>query len=347
MYCTFEHAALESVTATVSKEIVPVTKHLEGLASERKALRLQKGTGIESLSLARPELCTSDLAMESIHRMIENGAVTREQVGALLFISQTADYLTPSTSHVMQGKLGLGGDVIAMDIELGCSGFVYGLYLAAALLPTLAPGKKVLLCGGDTSSRNADPTETAMRSIAGDAAFAAVIGIPTPRQSSKMYFHITTDGSKADYLLVARGGSRANRLTDTEGQLTTDKGNFVQMNGMGVMDYTLYDVPKNIQELLSFAKKQPSEVELAVLHQANQMTVTTMAEKLGIAKERVPFRAQRYGNTSSASIPLCISELSEPLPEHGLLLSGFGVGMSTASVYMDGMQTNVLKTGTL
>lgn len=347
MYCTFDHAVLECVTATVSKELVSVVERLQGLVSERKALRLQKGTGISSLSIARPELCTSDLAMDAINRILKSGTLKKEQIGALLFISQTADYLTPSTSHILHGKLDLTDDVVAMDIELGCSGFVYGLYMASALLPTLAEGKKVLICGGDTSSRNADPSETSMRSIAGDAAFAAIVGEPHPEQGTKMYFHITTNGDKADYLRVARGGYRANRLTDENGNLTEDKGNFVQMNGMGVMDYTLYDVPKNIMELLSYAGKTAEDVEVAALHQANQMTVATMAEKLGIPNVRAPFNAQRYGNTSSASIPLCLSEMTEPLPDHGILFSGFGVGMSIASAYLDGMRPKILRTGSL
>jgi len=339
MLGTLRDVGIEALTATVSKHRVPVEEVLKDLLSPKKAKRLVHGTGIVSLSLAPPEICTSDLCFDSAERLLSR--IERKEIGALLFISQTADYLTPATSYYLQARLKLSHDIATFDVNLGCSGFCYAVFLAGTLLPALG-GRKVLICCGDTSSRNAYPGDTSMRSIAGDAGAAAIV---THTPGTDIHYHIESFGERADDLLVARGGYRAHRIAD-EHALALRRDNYVVMNGMSVMDFTTEEVPKNILSLLEFAQTPAALLDGAILHQANAMVVETLAAKIGLPKERVPFESGHIGNTSSASIPVCLAERARlGMVQSGkYLLSGFGVGMSAASLLMDLSGTEVLGT---
>ena len=332
---------LEAVTATVSKERLPITVRMEHLLTEKKAKRLIRTTGIEALSIAEARLCTSDLAAESAERILSR--VRRTDIGAIIFVSQTPDYLSPATSYFMQARLGLPSDMLTYDVNLGCSGFSYGIFLAGTLLSALG-GRKVLLVGGDTSSRDTSSEDSAMYPIMADAGFAAVIG----RGSSSMTFHMESYGERADTILLSRGGARAPRLANLNG-LTLDRDNYTVMDGMAVTEFTFRDVPDNISRLLAFAGEDVSTLDGAIFHQANAMIVQTLAEKLNIPLERAPFMCGRIGNTSSASIPVCLAELKRAgrSCEGYYLFSGFGVGLSIASLLLDLQADCVLETGEL
>ena len=330
---------IEAMTATTSQNSVPVEAVLKDLMPPKKARRLARGTGIDALSLAPPDVCTSDLCFESASRLLAE--IDRDEIGALVFISQTADYLSPATSYCLQKRLGLVQDILAFDVNLGCSGFCYGIFLAGTLLPALG-GRKVLLLCGDTSSRNASPDASAMLSIAGDAGAAAIVA---PQTDNALYYHMESFGEMADYLLVARGGSRAPRIADENG-LALHEGNYVAMDGMGVMNFTIDEVPRNIHALLDFARVDCAVLDRVLLHQANAMMVRTLASKIGVAEDKAPFMSSQIGNTSSASIPVCLAEMARTGQYAGgkFLLSGFGVGMSIASLLMDFSQVRVLGT---
>ncbi len=344
MQAAFSGINLDCVTATVSSDIVPVPVRLADLVTEHKAIRLQKGTGFTSLSIARPGVCTSDYACESADRLFESGLASRTEIGAVIFVSQTHDYYFPSTSHLLQGRLHLPADTVAFDVGMGCSGFVYGLYLSACLLPSLG-GRKVLLCGGDTTSKLAYPMETQSRAIMGDCGFAAVLS-RTEKSHKEMRFLIQADGTRADLLKMPRGGARGVRTTDASGNILMERENFSYMDGAAVMAFTLKDVPASINELLAGSGQAAGDIALGVIHQPNRMTVEALADKLGMERERLPFTAGKYGNTASASIPLGIACLGS-LPEGTILFSGFGVGLSIASCLMTGSETQILPVGSL
>ena len=346
MIGTLKNVHVESVTATVSKTRVPVEEVVKDLLTQKKAKRLVHGTGVEALSIVPQDVCTSDLCYESAQRLLEK--TDADEVGALLFVSQTADYLSPATSYLLQKRLGLRHDILAFDINLGCSGFCYGVFLAGTLLPALG-GRKVLVCCGDTSSRNAYPADTSMLSISGDAGAAAIVA---PAEGKDISYHVESFGERADCLLIPRGGYRANRLTDTRGgdTLTLRADNYVVMDGMAVMNFTTEEVPRNIKELLAFAHVAADEIDCAVLHQPNAMVLKTLAASLGIGVERVPFESSRIGNASSASIPVCLAELERQRkyhPAEKYLLSGFGVGLSVATLLTDFSETRVEAIGEL
>lgn len=340
MLGTLRDVGIEALTATVSKNRVPVEAVLKDLMPEKKARRVAQGTGIEALSLAPSSVCTSDLCYDSAHRLLST--IDRNEIGALIFISQTPDYLSPATSYYLQERLGLPHDILAFDINLGCSGFCYGVFLAGTLLPTLG-GRKVLVCCGDTASRNVHPEDTSMLSILGDAGAAAIL---SPQRGRDLCWHIESFGEMADYLLIARGGYRAPRIADETG-LSLQRDNYVVMDGMGVTDFTIDNVPKNVRAMLAYAGVEISAIDRAILHQANAMIVRTLAARIGMEENRVPFMSGQIGNTSAASIPVCLAEMARLGGYEGsrFLISGFGVGMSVASLLIDFSEVRVLETG--
>ena len=339
-----ENVKLEALSTTVSKNHVPVAERCAHLISEKQAKRLTKGTGIEKLSIVPDEICTSDLCFNSAEQLFERFDYDRSSIGAVVFLSQTPDYQTPATSYYLQERLKLPKDIVAFDVNLGCSGFVYGIYLASMII-NFNPDRKVLFLCGDTSSRNVYPNDTSMLSISGDAGAAAIFGRCSDRR--KIFYNIDSYGGKANSLLMARGGYRANKITDDQGNLKPITENYTSMDGMTVMDFSLKETPDNINALLDYAKIKTADLDAVFFHQANRIIVGSLADKLKIDHSKVPFKSGEIGNTSSASIPVCMTELKKETDfkkYHTVLLSGFGVGMSVASVIMDLNDVNILET---
>ncbi len=341
MLTTIHGVGVDVLSACVSKQRISVEERCKELISGKKAARLIKGTGFSHLSVVPIGVCTSDLCVKAAEQIFESG-FSRDEIGAIIFLSQYPDYTSPATSFVIQSRLGISNDILGFDVNLGCSGFIYGIYLAASLLSNI--GKKVLLLVGDTTSMGAYPNDLAFLSIAGDAGAAAVIG---RRNSNEMSFNLTSYGNKWRCLLTPRGGARAWKRTDEQGNLLPEKENYAVMDGTEVMNFSTYETADNVQELLDYLGINSNALDIALFHQANKMIVETLGEKLGIPREKVPFRSEEIGNTSSASIPVCLTEIAkcgEYRPYKKALLSGFGVGMSAASTVMDLSDTKVLET---
>ncbi len=336
---------IDLLASTVSKTRVPVAERCASLMSPKKAERMVRGTGVEKISIADSDVFASDLCFASANRLLDCGA-KREEIGAIIFVSQTPDYTIPATSFYLQDRLGLPTDVLAFDVTQGCAGFTYGLYIAASLLSNL--DKNVLLCCGDTASRKAYPGDTSLYSLLGDAGSAAIIR-RYPKQSGKdIYFNIESFGNRAATLHRDRGGARAPWITDADGHITGDRSNYTVMDGMGIMDFSLHETPANIEALLQYANISKDQLDIAVVHQAQKMIVESLADKLGLPREKVPFKSGHIGNTDMATIPVCLTELKkggEYRPWKTALLSGFGVGLSVASMIVDLSDTVVLETG--
>lgn len=335
---------IEAIAATVSQNCVSIQEHTKGLITEKKAKRLAKSIGIEKLSIADLSLCTSDLCFVAAEKIFSETTTTREEIGAILFVSQTADYILPATSHILQNRLGLSHDIIAIDVNLGCSGYVYGIYIAAFMLNSLN-GRKVLLCVGDTASRSAYKNDLATRPIFGDAGTASIIAI---EKGKSLYFNIETFGERYKAILMERGGSRACRVEENE-NVTEHliRENYTQMDGVGVMEFTLKDVPHNIEMLIKYCNIDKRQIDLFAFHQANKLIVDSLGDCLSVDLGKVPFAAKETGNTSSASIPLVFTEQFAGNGNDQLktvLLSGFGVGLSIATAIVDMSNTKILET---
>ena len=333
MLLAVENVCIETICAATSKNLVPIEERLKNLADAKKISRVKKSTGFESFSVVDEKICASDLCTLAAEKIFSETEINRADIRAVIFVSQMADYFLPSTAHVLQARLNLPREIAAFDVGLGCSGFVYGLYIAASMIQTLPEGKILLLCG-DTATRKVFAGDISAMSIFGDGGAAAVV---SKCKGQKIFFNIQSFGELYENIIIRRGAFRNYLLVENNSLDVAE--NFVAMDGVEVMKFSAQFVPPNLKDLLNFAAVKISDVDKIFLHQANKLIVENIMLQLKLTPEKVPFTAKKFGNTSSASIPLSISEVQGG----GLsLLSGFGVGMSIASALVDLSKLNCL-----
>ena len=334
MLLKIEGAALEIVSAVVSKNRVPIEARLSGLIPENRISRLKKRVGFEAFSIAEKNLCSSDFCASAAEKIFTETNIERQEIRAIIFVTQTADYFFPATSHLLQERLNLPRDIAAFDVNLGCSGFVYGLYIAASLAQNLPDGKILLLCG-ETPTRNIFDDDISGLSVFGDGGAAAVI---SKNINQKIYFNLQTFGELANGIIMPRGAYR-NPLTELN-----VRENFAVMDGGRVTDFSTKYVPPNLRDLIKFSGVN---ADLFLMHQANRLILEALSEELNLPAANLPFRAEKIGNTSSASIPITLAEMARrgEFFRKSAVLCGFGVGMSIASAAVDLRNLICLPTG--
>ncbi|PHM22822.1 ketoacyl-ACP synthase III [Xenorhabdus ehlersii] len=314
MNVTLHGLKIEAVAASV-----PSTKlTLEQLAQqfgEKEVERIALSTGINQLGIARTPLRASDLCVHAVHKIF-NEQTDPDEIDGVIFVSQTPDYLMPATSCVLQQRLGLCRDVIAFDINYGCSGYIYGLYQAALLISSHSC-RKVLLCVGDTMTRHIADDDHKLRMVLGDAGSATIIAAG----DDDWAFDIHTDGSGYDKLIVPQGEDLRH--------------GYLQMDGAAVMEFALKVVHNTVNKALEMKGWDKQQVDHFFLHQPNRFMLQYLTKKLRVAAEKVPIAVENYGNTGPASIPLTLcqhfSSNSEQRPGK-TIMSGFGVGLSWGTV---------------
>ncbi|MDE1145346.1 MAG: ketoacyl-ACP synthase III [Azospirillaceae bacterium] len=290
------------------------------------ARRLAAATGIHARHLAAPDQCTSDLAVPAAQALLSGLGWDAADIDLLVFVSQTHDQVLPATACLVQRRLGLPKTVAAFDLSLGCSGYVYGLWAAGSALASLLPHpdgrpRRALLLAGDTTSRILDPDDRAVAPLFGDAAAATALEMDPA--APPLTVDLGTDGAGAPYLTVPGGAMRA---PGTPPRLF--------MDGTQVFAFTLREVPAAIATTLDAAGWDAADVDRFVLHQANEMMIRRLGQKIGADERRLVLALARHGNTSSASVPLALTHaVAEDLKAGPLrlLLSGFGVGWSWAT----------------
>lgn len=290
------------------------------------AEKIAKATGIAARRTVTPDQCASDLAEAAARALLERLGWEAASVDLLVFVSQTHDHLLPATAAVLHHRLGLAKGCAVFDLSLGCSGFVYGLWTASALLGTTR-GRRALLLVGDTTSRLVAPDDRAVAPLFGDG--AAATALERDPTAAPLVFELGSDGAGAPYLTVPGGGFRHPRGADPAVAET------LFMDGTQVFAFTLREVPGNLAATLEAAGWTLAEVDHVVLHQANAQMIRHLGQKIGARPEQVVLALAEVGNTSSASIPLALTgALAGPLTARPLklLLSGFGVGWSWGSV---------------
>ncbi len=339
MLIKIPNVKIEAVGNFVSRRKISIEERLGGLIPEKRIARLKKSTGFESFSVAGEKICASDFCAAAAEKIFAETEINRDEIRAVIFVTQTADYILPATSHILQRRLNLARDIFVFDVNLGCTGFVAGIFMAASILQNVPRGKILLLCG-DTPTKYSFAEDPATLSIFGDAGAAAVIG---KSDGGEIFFNLETLGELSGAIIMERGGSRNSFFVENNSLNLRE--NFAAMDGAAVMDFSVKHVPKNLIELIKFSGVEISGVEKFFLHQANRLILENLAAQLGVSPERVPFAAGRIGNTSSASIPAAMTEIKEV---SGLtILSGFGVGMAIASALVDLSGAIFLETGEL
>jgi len=286
-----------------------------------------KGIGVRYRYMSESGECTSDLCYAAAMRLISESGIDINEIGLVLLVTQSADHILPATSCILQHRLGLPEDVMAFDVNLGCSGYVYGLQIASSILQNT--GKRfALLLAGDTSSEHISKQDQSAVYLFGDAGTATLI--EKGNDSNSMRFDFRTMGSGAKHLIIQAGASRhpiraeslIPRLRE-DGNIRAD--NQLFMDGMEIFNFAISTVVDGLKEFMA----PIDEYDAVVFHQANFFMLESMRKMLKIPKDKFLYSLQEYGNTSSASIPMTICKHNPGTNLNArYLLTGFGVGLS-------------------
>lgn len=303
--------------------------------------KLKTLIGMDARYVAEAATTTCDMCIQAAISLFGALGIAPSDIGAVISVTQTPDHAMPGNAHVLHGRLGLPHDVPALDVAMGCSGFVYGLWLAA--MAASCGGKKVLLAAGDTLSKKVGKHDRTTLPLFGDAGAAAVVS-PDP-SSAPMRFVLHADGTHFTDMYIPAGGAREPSTESTRtatafgGEGGSRSAEDIFMDGFAIFRFTMTEQPKLLCEILAYSEKDVSDIDYFVLHQANRYIVETIAKKAGIPPEKAPAGIfSRFGNQNSASIPgvLCGS-LADALRrvKAEAILQGYGAGLSWGACQLE------------
>ena len=287
--------------------------------------------GVEERRISDPDVTASDLAFSAAKRLMSDNDIDPNSIDVLLFMSQTSDYRIPASSCILQNRLGLSKDTCCIDLTLGCSGYVFALSAAFAYA-SMEGINRVLLLDGETFSKIVNKQDKVDWPLYGDAATATLV---EKGDYDDSFFIMHTDGSGENAVKIPGGGMRNPVNRDSLIESVREDGNIrndleVFMDGMDVFNFAMREVPKSVRQICSETGYLLDNIDWLVFHQANKFMTDFFAKRLKFDIGKVPYCIQKYGNTSSTSIPLTIvSELYGKIKRGDtLILCGFGAGLS-------------------
>jgi len=325
---TIENVAIAGVATSVPSAKIENIQ-LADIYGDKETEKLISSTGVNTRRIAGKSLTASEMCYHAACDLLDKLKWDTSSIGALIFVSQTPDHQLPATACILQNKLGLPTHTIAYDVNLGCSGYVYGLFLASSLVQTGI--QRVLLLVGDTISQLVKPGDRSTELLFGDAGSATAIEHDACK---KLSFELGSDGHGAEHIM-------ARKLTQHQDTNIEQSSAFLTMNGGEVFSFTLKRIPKLVNDFMAQLSLDSDDIDACIYHQANRFMLRHLAKKSKFPPEKVPLSIMDYGNTSCASIPvtLCSQDL---INRQKSLLVGFGVGLSWGVVYADLSQTQLL-----
>ncbi len=290
---------------------------------EWPAEKIEKKLGITHRAIAADNECSSDLAVAAAKRLFDSGACSASEIDFVMFCTQTPDYLLPTSACLIQHRLGIPNSAGAFDFSLGCSGYVYGLGIAKGLIET-HQARKVLLLTGETYSKLMHPQDKGTRTLFGDGASATIIGGIESESEMIGPFVYGTDGSGGEHLMVKHGGLRhlGSPMDDSMG---------LCMNGSEIFTFSVREVSRAVEALLTRSGKSKETIDLFVFHQANAYMLDFLRRKCDIPLDKFYTWYSTTGNTVSNTIPIALHHALKDgkiQPGSTLMLVGFGVGLS-------------------
>lgn len=339
MRSVFNNVMLRGVIVAVPKEYIDIQDELAFFGNNPKKLaRAQKIVGYGRRHVVPEGVTTTDLCCIAAQNLFDNMEIDPQNCEALIFISQSPDYRHPASACILQDQLGISTQCAAFDISLGCSGYVYGLWLAHSLIASKAC-KNVLLCAGDTPSIYSDKKNRKVNPLFGDAGSATWLEYTKDEHTA--FFEVGTQGSGWSHLILPAGGTRLPITQEILTDIITDEvGNPWRLceaiiDGQAVFDFSIKTVPNSIKTVLHLANKDLSDIDFIALHQANKQIIDEISIRLGLDKGIIYSGTfSKYGNQSTASVAGVLCDAKEAISQTNpstLLLSGFGVGFSWAS----------------
>ncbi len=309
--------------------------------TKSQSMKLKAAFGLGERRVVIPGMCASDLAFAGFEDIFLRHPDLKSQIGAILFISQTPDYLMPPTANILQSRLGFSENVYCLDINQGCAGFIIGLFQAFQLLSTTSIDK-VAVVNADALSARVSKRDRNSRPLVGDAAAITIVGRTSKKSSS--IFNIKMDGSGAMALTIPAGGARLPADSTTCIEEMDAAGNFrskdnLVMTGDAVFNFVQTKVPPLISESLFEAGINTTDIDHFIFHQPNEFMLKKLAGAMDIELSKVPIGiVRKYGNSSGATIPLAmVDELAQSLKSSlsSCCLAGFGVGLTWATAILE------------
>lgn len=322
---------MRGVASRVPARVVKTADYEVMTPQERQ--RFAKMVGVHERRIASEAQCASDLCAFAVDDLLAGLDWEADSIGLMILVTQSGDYPIPATSIILQNKLGLGRHCICLDINLGCSGYPFGIAVVAGLMRSLSI-KRALLLTGDISSKVCAYTDKTSWPVFGDAGAATAFELDDT--APPCYFELLNDGAGNDAIIIPAGGLGGRVALDAarlqpvqvEEGVVRHAANLV-LKGAEIFSFALREVPPSILSLLASTQTDPKAIDLYVFHQANKLITDTIRAKIGAAPERCISSIEQFGNTSSASIPLTLCVHKDKLATGALtMLSGFGVGLS-------------------
>lgn len=344
-FCRVENIEIAGMAAVVPDNLFAKKEFCEEFDIEAVE-KFIKSTGIHSVYRALEKQTAGDLGYEAANHLLDSLKVERSKIGIMLFVTQSPDYRRPATACVLQKRLGLPISCAAMDIGLGCSGFIYGHHTMEALLQ-LSDSDYGLLILGETASKLVNPRDKSIAMMYGDAGAAVLY---KKCKGAKGYTLLKSDGTRFKDIILPAGGFR-DMYPKRETVLCSDgieRTKYdIHMDGISVFSFSTTDVPETINEYLEKTETAIQDYDLVLLHQANRFIIQQIGRKIKAPLSKVPISLDRYGNTGGISIPLTICDYKEeqrPKKEKmKILASGFGIGLSWGVTSFEIFQSSIFE----
>lgn len=294
--------------------------------------RLKKTIGIDRRHTALPSTTTADLCRHAALRLLDALKIDASSIEAVISVTQTPDYAMPGNAHLLHRQLALPSSSLALDVTLGCSGYVYGLWLSAMMIK--GGLRRVLLVAGDTLSKAVNAKDRTLAPLFGDAGSATIIELSD--DVSDMYFALHSDGSGVEKMYIPAGAYRSPSTEKTRQENFIEEGcarsqEDLFMDGFGIFEFTMSEQPRLLREILAYSGASSDAIDYFIFHQANRYIVDTIVRAASIPREKAPAIFNRYGNQNSASIPgvLCAA-LADDIAGKRMeaVLQGYGAGLS-------------------
>lgn len=362
----FKHVMIKGISTVVPEKEINIYDEAEYYDNNIKKIdRMRKMVGFHKRRVADENTTASDLAICAARNLLADMNIDKSTIDALVFVVQQPDYCAPATAYFIHQKLGLSDNTPAFDINNGCAGFVYGMWVVSQMIES-GTCKRVLLVCGDNPSVGINLKDRNSAPIFGDGGVATLVEYS--EEETKSYYNIETRSDGFEAIIGPASGKRLNihsLLRDNPDialklgreKIATSAGNEITLfdgylDGMAVFDFTISVVPQNIKELMKYAEKIETDIDMLCLHQANKQIIQSIGNAVDFPEEKVPYYAfENYGNNTMCSIPSTICSVLADQTKNGTVTicgSGFGNGLTCASfildlnkIYNSGIQTYV------
>ena len=309
-------------------------------ADKKRTERLKRVMGYERHHLVEEGVTVSDLAVFGMEYLFENNFLRKEEIGALILVTESPDYFLPPTSNIIQGRLNLPQGVLCLDINQGCAGYIVGIIEACSLLEHLE-GKKVILINADILSRKTSKADRNSYPLIGDAASISIL--KNADESEIIQGEIKMDGSRFDALMIPAGGFKMPSSSETSILQDDGSGNCrsldnLIMKGKDIFDFVQTEVPPLVESVIQSSHLTKEQIEFYLFHQPNKFMVEKLADEINIPYEKIPSNiVTNFGNSSGVTIPLNITfNLGERLLNENfqVCFAGFGVGLAWGAMLL-------------